>query len=427
MQDWAKQQRGRIRSFYDTYTKGLTPEEFQRVFTRDTREAYRYFTRGIDRQQLARLPWYKRPFVFLHVAFLAFTLKMSPARRMLFAVALIAVGLGTFQLLRGWSVIWVPIDPFVLRLPIVLPRWPDGTGLLILAVILLNLIVLLEVFERLSLKNDLEIARDIQQAMLPGGLYTGTGIEAFGLTRPANTVGGDFYDVRPLPDGRLMVAVGDVAGKGSPAALLMALLLAMMRTLLDEGLDAAALMERLNVQITRHAPASRFITLLFATIRPETGEVVSVNAGHLPGLIYRRSGTFERLTDGGIALGMFDSSSYTAQSSRLDPGDLLVLYSDGITEAEDPRGQPFDEGGLESLIRAYASEDVREIGEQVFTAVERHAHDVRFADDLTILLARRPVPGSEPPREPVRPWAERGPTFAGFGLPESRIPNPESR
>ena len=103
----------------------------------------------------------------------------------------------------------------------------------------MNLLVLLEVADRLSLKNDLEIARDIQQAMLPSGLYTGAGVETFGMSRPANTVGGDFYDILPLADGRLVVALGDVAGKGSPAALLMALLLAMLRTLVDEKLEPA--------------------------------------------------------------------------------------------------------------------------------------------------------------------------------------------
>ena len=105
----------------------------------------------------------------------------------------------------------------------------------------MNLLVLLEVADRLSLKRDLEVAREIQQAMLPDGMWSGPGVEAFGLTKPANTVGGDFYDILPQPDGRVIVALGDVAGKASPAALLMALLLAMMRTLVDEGLSIAAL------------------------------------------------------------------------------------------------------------------------------------------------------------------------------------------
>ncbi len=99
----------------------------------------------------------------------------------------------------------------------------------------MNLLVLLEVADRLSLKRDLEVAREIQQAMLPDGMWSGPGVEAFGLTKPANTVGGDFYDILPQPDGRVLITLGDVAGKASPAALLMALCLAMLRTLADLG------------------------------------------------------------------------------------------------------------------------------------------------------------------------------------------------
>ena len=132
----------------------------------------------------------------------------------------------------------------------------------------MNLLVLLEVADRLSLKNDLEIARDIQQAMLPSGVYSAPGVETVGMSRPANTVGGDFYDILPLDDGRLVMTVGDVAGKGSPAALLMALLLAMLRTLVDEKLEPADLITRLNVQVCRHAPGTRFITLFYAVYQP---------------------------------------------------------------------------------------------------------------------------------------------------------------
>jgi sigma-B regulation protein RsbU (phosphoserine phosphatase) len=389
---WAREQTTRVRDFYNVYTRGFSAEEFQRLFTRDARDAYRYFSQGVDREGLERLPWWKRPMVFGRGVFLAVTMKMSPARRVLFALALAAAVIGLLTMLDGIHAAWIPIDPVVLRFPLPAPEWPRGTGWLVLSIVGLTLLVVLEVFERLSLKNDLEIARDIQQAMLPRGLYSSGGFDAFGVTRPANTVGGDFYDILPRPDGRVVIAVGDVAGKGSPAALLMAILLAMLRTLLDEGLDAVPLIDRLNVQIVRHAPSSRFITLQFVSVDPRTGDLVAVNAGHLPGLILRRTGEFDRLTDGGIALGMFDNSRYAAQAARLESGDLLVLYSDGITEAESPSGTPFDEAGLMAIIRAHADNpSLPEIGKAVIKAVERHAQDVRFSDDLTILLARRPA------------------------------------
>jgi hypothetical protein len=387
---WASQQSTRVRDFYDIYTRGFSAEAFQRLFTRDTRDAYRYFSNAVDRESLALLPWWKRPAVFARGLFMALTMKMSPARRVLFAAALGAAVIGLAMLLEGFHALWIPIDPVVLRFPIPAPEWPAGTAWLILSIAGLTFLIVLEVFERLSLKNDLEIARDIQQAMLPSGLYSSGGLEAFGATRAANTVGGDFYDILPRPDGRVVIALGDVAGKGSPAALLMAILLAMLRTLLDEGLDAEPLIDRLNVQISRHAPSSRFITLQFVNIDPATGDLVAVNAGHLPGLIRRRTGEFDRLTEGGIALGMFGDSRYTAQRARLEEGDLIVLYSDGITEAESPSGTPFDEEGLIAIIRAYGDNpSLVEIGKAVIKAVERHAQDVRFADDLTVLVARR--------------------------------------
>ena len=387
---WAREQTSRVRDFYNVYTRGFSAEAFQRLFTRDTRDAYRYFSSAIDREAMAALPWWKRPAVFFRGFFLAITMKMSPARRVVFALALAAAAIGFAMMLEGFHTVWIPIDPIVLRFPLLVPAWPAGTVWLLLAVAGLAFLIVLEVFERLSLKNDLEIARDIQQAMLPSGLYSSGGLDAFGATRSANTVGGDFYDILPRPDGRVVIALGDVAGKGSPAALLMAILLAMLRTLLDEGLDAEPLIDRLNVQIVRHAPSSRFITLQFVNIDPATGELMAVNAGHLPALIRRRNGEFERLSEGGIALGMFDNSRYTSQRTRLEVGDLLVLYSDGITEAESPGGTPFDEEGLIAIIRAHADDpSLPGIGKAIINAVERHAQDVRFADDLTVLLARR--------------------------------------
>jgi serine phosphatase RsbU (regulator of sigma subunit) len=265
---------------------------------------------------------------------------------------------------------------------------------MLLAFALMNLLVLLEVADRLSLKNDLEIARDIQQAMLPSGLYSGDGVETFGMSRPANTVGGDFYDILPLDDGRLVITVGDVAGKGSPAALLMALLLAMLRTLVDEKLEAADLITRLNVQVCRHAPGSRFITLFYAVYEPLTGKLTYVSAGHMPPLVMRHDGSCERLSDGGIALGMFEHSTYTTGQMVMQPKDLVAVYSDGITEAENPGGKPFDEIGLETALKASARDSLSGMGAAVVRAVERHTDDTRFADDLTILLLRRTAPAA---------------------------------
>ena len=380
----------RIAEFFETYTRDLKAEDLQRLFTRDTRDAYRFFARHVDLTTVEALPWHKRLLAQMRLLFLAFTMKLSPARRIVYGVSLLFMALGLVNLLRTVHLAEAPIG----RVTVILPGlvFPEGTGLLIIAFGLMNLLVLLEVADRLSLKNDLEIAREIQQAMLPSGLFTAPGVETAGFSRPANTVGGDFYDILPLDDGRVAIAVGDVAGKGSPAALLMALLLAMMRTLVDERLEPAELVSRLNVQVSRHAPGTRFITLFYGVYDTRSGELTYVNAGHLPPLVLRFDDRIERLSDGGIALGMFDHSTYAPGRTILQSDDLIAIYSDGITEAENAAGSPFDESGLESALRLHGREPIATIGSGVLRAVEAHTGDTRFADDLTVLVLRRTAP-----------------------------------
>ena len=383
------------REFISRYTRDLTSEELGKLFTRETPEAYRFFARGINTAELEGLPWHKKSLRYAQGFFLAFTMRLSPARRLMYGVALAFSVIGLLQLFGGFGLIRVPIPIalFFVNIRVPGPVFADGTLWLLAGFLVMNLLVLLEVADRLSLKRDLEVAREIQQAMLPDGTWSGPGVEAFGLTKPANTVGGDFYDILPQPDGTVMVALGDVAGKASPAALLMALLLAMLRTLVDEGLSLPALVQRLNLQVSRHAPASRFITLFLASYDPPTGRLTFVNAGQTPPLLRRQNGSIERLMSGGIALGMFPGSTYEAGNAQMDPGDALLLYSDGITEAESPDGQPFDEAGLERTLALYAGayqqSAAAELGRAVFDAVERHRRDKRLADDLTVLVLSR--------------------------------------
>jgi serine phosphatase RsbU (regulator of sigma subunit) len=383
------------KQFFSRYTHDLTPEELGKLFTRETPEAYRFFARGINTAELEGLPWHRRTIKYAQGFFLAFTMRLSPARRLMYGVSLAMAVLGLLKLFQGLGLVRVPIPIalFFINLRVPGPVFPDGTIWLLGGFLLMNLLVLLEVADRLSLKRDLEVAKEIQNAMLPEGTWTGPGVEAFGLTKPANTVGGDFYDILPQPDGTVLVALGDVAGKASPAALLMALLLAILRTLVDEGLPLPALVKRLNLQVARHAPASRFITLFLASYTPSTGRLEFVNAGQTPPLLRRQNGSIERLMSGGIALGMFEGSTYEAGELHLNPGDALLMYSDGLTEAESPDGQAFDEAGLERTLALYAGayqqSAAADLGKAVFDAVERHRRDQRLQDDLTVLVLSR--------------------------------------
>lgn len=383
-------------STFDAWTRDiardLSAEDLQRLFTHDTRDAYRFFTRGLDEDKLAREPWWRRQLLRVRQVFVAFTLKLSPARRLLYLISLVIALTGVIKLYRGWGAVSVPFGTPFFNIALFAPQWADGTLALLVSLVLVNLLVLLEVADRLSLKGELEVAREIQLAMLPTGTYAAGDADIAGITRPANTVGGDFYDVLPLsedPEGRVIVTIGDVAGKGSPAALLMALLLAVLRTLVDERLDERALVRRLNTQICRHSPGSRFITLFYGVYTPNTGALTYVNAGQNPPLLLRRDGSFERLGSTGIALGMFESSTYEAVQTTIRSGDLLVLYSDGITEAENPAGQPFEESGLERFLAARRGDSPAVLAPAILHAVEGHARDSRFTDDLTVLILKR--------------------------------------
>src|SRR5262245_25592601 len=383
------------RAFIEAYTKDFTKEDLGKLFTYETPEAYRFFARGINTAELEGLPWHQRVLKYVQGFFLAFTMRLSPARRVIYGLALAASVLGLLQLFNGLGIVSMrlPFPLHFVRIGIPGPIFAHGTLALLIGFLLMNLLVLLEVADRLSLKRDLEVAREIQQAMLPDGMWSGPGVEAFGLTKPANTVGGDFSAILRRPDGTWIVPLGDVAGKASPAALLMALLLAMMRTLVDEGLQIADLVKRLNAQVGKHAPPSRFITLFVASYDPRTGDLQFVNAGQTPPLLRRQNGAIERLTTGGIALGMFEGSTYTAGAAHLEPGDALVMYSDGITEAEDPTGVAFDEAGLERTLALYPGTfpeaTAASVGQAIFDAVERHRRDSRLSDDLSVLVLSR--------------------------------------
>jgi serine phosphatase RsbU (regulator of sigma subunit) len=377
--------------FLETYTRDLNSTDFRRLFTLETPEAYRFFVRTED-EAIAKLPWHVRLAARTRLLFVAFTSRLSPARRAIYGIALIMAVLGTLQGFNGVKLVSLRLGPFGPDLPMPGLAWEPGTTWLLSAFLLVNLLMLLEVADRLTLKRDLEVAREIQLSMLPREMVTDGGLEAYGFTRPANTVGGDFYDVLRMPDGRLVISLGDVAGKGSPAALLMALTLAILRTLVEEGLGPTELMERLNVQVSRHAPGSRFVTMCVAIFDPRTGDLTYVNAGQTPPLLRRASGIVERLTDGGVALGMFEQAGYVAASTTLAPGDVLVFYSDGITEAESKDGVPFDEAGLQAAIEQHWWQDAAVLGKAIVEAVERHAAETRLADDLTVLAIRRPLP-----------------------------------
>jgi serine phosphatase RsbU (regulator of sigma subunit) len=243
--------------------------------------------------------------------------------------------------------------------------------------------------ERLMAK-DLEQASAIQRGLLPEKAPVVAGFDIAGYNIPCRGVGGDYYDFIHCIDGRVALLVADVAGKGMPAALLMANLQARAQVLFDDPSDLAALVARLNRLIKANVPENRFITFFIGVIDPATGEMTYVNAGHNPPLLVHCKGSVERLEPTGMILGILPKSEYSEKTCRMDEGDVVVLFSDGITEANGlDKDEDFGEDRLASILRETSCKPAQEIIEIIQQRLQTFTAGAPFADDLTLVVARR--------------------------------------
>ncbi|PYT14530.1 MAG: hypothetical protein DMG59_17065 [Acidobacteria bacterium] len=240
-----------------------------------------------------------------------------------------------------------------------------------------------------AMAKEMEQAAQIQRAMLPSSPPMVAGLDIAGKTTACRTVGGDYYDFLEFPDGRVGMLVGDVAGKGMPASLLMSSLQARVHVLFEEADDLARKLGRLNKAVCAKCPDNRFITFFMSVVDPATGELVYANAGHNPPLMVRATGGFDRLSGGGVILGVLPQATYQESRACMEPGDVLVLFSDGVTEAADPLDEDFGEERLAALVASMRGRPAGEIVEAIDGAVARFTQGAPAADDITVVVARR--------------------------------------
>jgi sigma-B regulation protein RsbU (phosphoserine phosphatase) len=247
-----------------------------------------------------------------------------------------------------------------------------------------------QALEKERLEREIELASQIQRQILPQGAPDIVGYELAGWYRPARHIGGDYYDFFPLPgERRSAIVVGDVSGKGVPAALLVSTLHSALRLLVERESVSAATVARLNRHILESSSANKFITLFLVELDADTGELAFVNAGHNPGLVVRATGAVEELGAGGVPLGLVGDAGFRIDRLRLEPGDLLCLYSDGITEATSPADEEYGLARLSQLLRAHAADPLGAIVAAVDCAVVEFAADRPQGDDQTLVLLRR--------------------------------------
>ena len=197
--------------------------------------------------------------------------------------------------------------------------------------------------EKQRIEQDIAVAASIQQRILPATLPQVEGYDLAGINIPSKSVGGDYYDCIPLSDDRYALVIADVSGKGVPAALLVSSLHAYLSAYLESPISLENLARRLNRVIWNASTDDKFITAFLALLTPSTGELVSVNAGHTPGYLLRKSGAIQELTSGGLPFGMLELDlPYATETVMLEPGDRLLLYTDGVTEAMNEGGELYD-------------------------------------------------------------------------------------
>jgi len=239
------------------------------------------------------------------------------------------------------------------------------------------------------MREQMRLAADVQSRLLPDDLPSIEDFDLSGTSLPADTVGGDYYDVVPLADGRYALCLGDVSGKGLPASLLMANVQAMVRLLCLLGFSSCQTMHYANELLCRCTAGNRFVTFFIAILDPSTGELEYCNAGHNPPLLVTVGGALEELSTKGAVLGMIPGFEYGCSRRVMSSGEVLVMFSDGVTEALDPLDDEFGEERLAWLLQGARAFEASSIVTELVRAIRQHASERSQSDDITILVARR--------------------------------------
>jgi sigma-B regulation protein RsbU (phosphoserine phosphatase) len=370
----------RTRQFWQRVSEGLAVNQLWSQFAKDARSSYRLYSAGLENIQ-AEPSRFRRYWQLAKALFWAILEKLTPARRVLVLVALILL----FFLPSG-GMTYTNRAGHVESFEFDLHVWGGLTLLLVL---------LLELADRVVMKRDLEIAKDIQAWLLPGAPLQIPGYQLAYATRPANTVAGDYYDVilrpgRTAAEDRILFVVADVAGKSIPAAMLMATFQASLRTLSTSGVPLAELVAGVNRYACSNSMGGvRFTTAFFAELDPTTGDIVYVNAGHNVPVLRKRSGTVERLEEGGLPVGIFAGSGYLVGTSRLEGGDWLVIFTDGLVEAVNQKDEEYGEAEMIRLVDRGSGSAPVELLRNLLGDLDRFVGNTPQHDDVTCLLLKR--------------------------------------
>jgi phosphoserine phosphatase RsbU/P len=371
--------RVRLQQFWTRVTEGLALSQLWSQFENEARASYRLYSADVQAKTPEGLSARGRGLHLLQQFFWAVLEKLSPARRVLLLAALVMLVLPS----GGFS-------------------YHDSSGSLHVvefefhfwAAALLFLLLMLEIADRVVMKRDLQIAKEIQSWLLPGAPPQIPGLSVAYTTRPANTVAGDYYDVFPRPgrtkeENRVVFAVADVAGKSIPAAMLMATFQASLKTLSTAQVALPELAANMNKYACSNSQGGlRFTTAFLAEYDAAGRTFTYINAGHNQPILRRSTGLIERLDVGGLPLGIMPDALYQSATVTLVPGDWLIIFTDGLVEAEDARTQEYGESRLLNLVASPDGSTPAALLNRILSDLDLFVGNTPQHDDVTCMLLK---------------------------------------
>lgn len=362
----------RASSIKDELFGGFRARDFPGTVRRDLKGLYDFYLSDEEHSHLDSMGRVGRFFKMSLWILRNLLLRLSPVRRILLVIALLFFLLGRIEIGIGEA--------------------GFGTNLRPWGFVILFFILMFELRDKLLARDEIEVARQVQLALLPRHHPTIPGWSIWGHTRPANDVGGDLLDYLALDAGGMLVTLGDVAGKGLGAALLMAKLQATLRAIAPACPSLSELGARLNTILYRDGLDNRFATLVCMRLDPGSDRIHVLNAGHNPPLLVR-SGGIESLPASGRPLGMLPDENYTEMTHEFAEDDLLIIFSDGLVEARDTADQEFGTARIRQLLPGLRDLTVERAGERMLQEIERFMEGRPPHDDLSMILMKRRAAG----------------------------------
>jgi sigma-B regulation protein RsbU (phosphoserine phosphatase) len=366
---------GKLSEFWQRISEGRELDELWSQFTADARASYGFYMKEADSEAMVSRRGRPKFWRIVKTLFWSLVMKLTPVRRVILVIAVALFFVPNINV-QGHNNVTFDFNLGLIS---------AGLFLLLLA---------LELADKVTMKRDLEIAREIQTWLVPSEPPQVTGANIAFASRPQNSVAGDYYDAfypttSAAENGKLMLVIADVAGKSIPAALLMATLQASLRTIAGEGVPLGVMVVRLNLYASAHSlDGRRFTTAVLAEYEPGTRHMVYVNAGHNPPILRRANGELQKLETGGLPLGIDAGARYETAEVDLNPGDALVFYTDGVVEAFDEKGQEFGSDRWVDAVRALPAANAQDSLNFLMKRVDDFVGFTRQSDDITCLVFR---------------------------------------